>query len=540
MSQLFRELFLSSILAVALLVVVASLSASHAFAQPGASEIRGRLLDGAASSGNIRPEVLRDPAAKWQIPLAAQKVEFRALGGSNGSWVVESDGDGRFTFDPVASGVPDDVTCAAFAEVGGRRLYSPSFDPRAADPRIFLYPVGADPTGVQTVTTVVHTIEKRKSPNSEMQRWLKVAIRVELWNWGRDLFIGAKKAGGREILRVPLPPGARVEKNTGFVEGTRGRYSPDGRFLIWDEPVPGLADLVEGRRAGVSRSVWDIEYLVRPTPLYTLEYPLDLAPAERQRGVELGGFRVYAVHDDMKISDTEVGDQQRGEDGPRSSMKIDATHLELAREVTEHPLDGTSAHLDVYVPRGPSLVAADGLRRPVLVPVQISDSARGAISRKALFWHGGTVFIGITAIFLGLLFGRKRLPAEAVLDGLTSEQILDRIADLDERHERREISDSDYRRYRESLVTIAAEEISGESERPEGPVINPVVEATSARGPSLGERTYEVLREIDELDQADLPSGELVRRRAHLLEALYKSTRKDLSIRQTTGEDLET
>ena len=163
----------------------------------------------------------------------------------------------------------------------------------------------------------------------------------------------------------------------------------------------------------------------------------------------------------------------------------------------------------------------------MLVPVQISDAARGVISRKALFWHGGTIFIGITAVLFGLLLSRKGPPAEVILDGLSSEEVLDRIAELDKRYERNEISKADYDRYRESLVTIAAEEISGETSAARE-ADGAAASAAPPPQPAFGPRTREMLREIHDLDETDLPSAEQIQQRAHLLEALYKSLKKDL------------
>jgi hypothetical protein len=478
--------------------------------------VQGKILDGPASAAQATVQSFREGEA-WHVPVAARKVEIRALGAEPHSWTLETGGDGSFTLDTGLDALPAGTPFVAVAESSGQRLYSPSFDPSEKDLVVFVYPAGADARRVETVTTIVHDVEKSKVDGEE-RRLLRVQYRVEFWNFAAELYVGEEIAAGREVYRIPIPPGARLRINRGPVPGTRWKHAEDGRFLVIDEPVPGIPDLVHSRKTGRSRIAWEVEYLVEPTAFFTLEYPLALEPAARGRGMELGGFAVYVRHEDMKLEGSE---EERASDGEGASMEVEATHFAKAQEVERNPIDGARGKYDVYVPSGPGARVARGFK--VLVPVEISDVARGLISRKALFWHGGTVLIGLAAIGLGLFFGRRRPPPEAALEGLSSEEVLDRIAELDASHERGEIRDADYRRYRESLVAIAADEIAGAES------------AQRATGPSpravLGERTRAALAELSALDGKEATGAdlaELIQKRAHLLEALYASLRKDL------------
>jgi len=481
-------------------------------AQPGGVEIRGRCLDGPASSSAINARALSDPSASWQVPLARRRVDVRALGGVDRSWEVETDDDGRFRLDTGLARIPDGTPFVASTEGdGASRLWSPSFDPRAPALAVFLYPLAADPGSVQTVTTLVHSVER-----DEDARYLRVQCRVEFWNWGRELYVGDERSGAREISRLPLPPGAEITVNRGWAPGSRGRLSEDGKFLIWDDPIPGLADLVVGRQSDRARTTWDVEYRVAPSAVFSLEYPLALAPAERRPGIELGGFRVYTVRDDMTIE----GEERSGKIAAGAKgMRIESIHLERAFPVESNPIDGKPQKLDLYVPRdGKATEGRIDRGGLVLVPIEIADSARGVVSRDALFWHGGTVLVAVLAILAGLVLSRKGPPPEAVLDGLSSEEVLDRIAELDARFERGEIRDADYRRYRESLVAIAAEELAGAGGASSGD--------TPAR-PALADATRELLRQLGEIESRGATSSADIQQRAHLLEALYKALRKE-------------
>ena len=123
----------------------------------------------------------------------------------------------------------------------------------------------------------------------------------------------------------------------------------------------------------------------------------------------------------------------------------------------------------------------------------------------------------VLAVLLGLSLGPRGPSPDALLESLSGEQILDRIAELDARFERKEIGQEEYRRYREPLVELALEEIGEEGQKEAA--LRPALLPSSAR---------EILRRIGEMEQNGTASPERISERAHLLEALAKELLREL------------
>ena len=107
---------------------------------------------------------------------------------------------------------------------------------------------------------------------------------------------------------------------------------------------------------------------------------------------------------------------------------------------------------------------------------------------------------------------------------LSGEEVLDRIVDLDRRFEARKIREADYRRYREALVELAAEEIVGAEPASGEERVSPESDRTTALTAAvLPKEARAILRRLDELEEKSASDPQVITERAHLLEALAKT-----------------
>ena len=462
----------------------------------GALVLEGRIYDGPASNSRVRTEGLR--SATWKVPVAGREIEIRALRpGAEKSWKTTTGPDGGFRVETNLSNFREASPLVALVDGDGRQFFTGSFNLEEKKPlEIFAYPAGEDPGRVRTIAKVVHSIEKEGG-----FRYLKVQFRVEFLNGGDSIYIGQKsRDGSREVYRIPIPAGAVLRRNEGPVPGTRWKKSPDGRFLIIDEPVQGFADLLaRGHQPGVDGPGWLVEYRLPATNLFTLTYPQTLRPLSRQEG-QGDGFLVFVQDGDMKIEPT-----------VSSLQKFNDT-------VKTNPLAQTSKSFDVYGTRPDAAPEAGALLR---VSIELSDMAIGEMSEDALFWHGGTIAVILLGILAGIALGRSRAPAislEGLTGGQSSPGILDQIASIDALRASGGIAEGEYQRQREVLVELAAGELeSGKAGSESG-----------APAAIFSTNTRKVLARIAELDEKTEAGIEDVQERAHLLESLYKSLRNDL------------
>lgn len=451
-----------------------------------AGMIEGRLFDGPASTAKIRVEGFG--SSTWKVPLADVSVKVRAVGeGESGEWTATTSKDGGFS---VETGASNASLYVATATAGGRELFTGAFAAKATGAiELFAYPISDNPDRVRSTTKIYHTIQKVSGAYL-----LKVQLQVELVNGSDTLYVGKRlKDGAPEIFRIPLPAGAQLITNKGPVPGMKMRVSGDGKFLIIDEPLVGLADLAASQQVGGVKG-WSAEYTIPASDLFTLVYPQPLTPMGRAEG-RPPGFLVYVQEGEMQID-------------PVLSPVQKLTTLK------EGPLGGTPRSFDVYA------ISADSKRAPgdpVPVPIEISDVAVGEVSEKALFWHGGTLSIILLSILAGLAFNRKK-GLSVSIDGAAGGDlyaVLDQIAKLDELSASGSITPETYNAQRAVLVELAAGEIE-QGSSPAGPAV--AVPAVSSAAQSLISR-------IAELDAQPEATVEAAQERAHLLESLYKSMR---------------
>ena len=463
--------------------------------------VEGRVLDGAASTESIRPQ--QQPTG-FEVPLADQEVELLATGAAVGPWTVQTDAAGAFRVDTGIDRLPPETLLVVRARIDGLVRYSPSRPAKAGTQPFFVYPLSSNPARVQSMLKVVHDITSRTDAETEKtQKLLRVRIRVQFLNRSGELYVGTSRAGrSREVFRVPVPAGAEVLRNQGPIAGTYWEWSKDRKHLVVRQPVGGLADVMTAINRGEDLPSWDIEYTLPASEYFTARYEFDVRPSNRESGDPFPGFLVYVPKDVVQLTGQDFGK------GP---------------EVGRDPLSGEETHLDVYGPKKP-LEAGQSM----LVPLELDSQSIGRIDREALWWHGGTLCVALGALFLGLLFGRKRPPAEAVLDNLSSEQVLDRIAELDDRFERKEISEAEYLRYRAPLVEIAAEELrageGGSSESAAPGASDGAVTGSRTEGRrELPAEVESLIEQVREIDARSEKSPEAIGQRAGLLESLYQA-----------------
>ena len=453
--------------------------------------VEGRLFDGPASTAKIRVEGVG--SSTWKVPLADVPVEVQAVGkGESGTWAATTSNNGEFSVD---TGTAGGSLYVVIATAGDRKLFTGAFAAKASGTiETFAYPVSDNPERVRSTTKIYHTIQKVSGAY-----FLKVQLQVELVNGSDTLYVGKRprtateQDAGPEIFRIPLPAGARVITNKGPVPGMKMRKSRDGKFLVIDEPLVGLADLAASQQIGSVRG-WSVEYVIPGSDLFTMVYPQPLTPMGRSEG-RPPGFLVYVQEGEMRIDPV-------------------LSPLQKLTTLKEGPLGGAPRSFDVYA------ISADSKRAPrdpVPVPIDISDVAVGEVSEEALFWHGGTVAVILLSILAGLALSRKK-GRPISIDGSAGGDlyaVLDQIARLDELSASDSITPETYNAQRAVLVEVAAGELEQGSSS----------EVSSVPAPAISSATRGLISRIGELDARPETTVEATQERAHLLESLYKSMR---------------
>ena len=440
--------------------------------------IEGRLFDGPASTAKIRVEGFG--SSTWKVPLAD-------VSGEAGAWTATTSKDGGFS---VETGTSKALLYVARAAAGGRELFTGTFAAKASGAiELFAYPISDNSERVRSTTKIYHTVQKVSGAYL-----LKVQLQIELVNGSDTLYVGKKlQDGTSEVFRIPLPAGARLITNKGPVPGMKMRISRDGKFLVIDEPLVGLADLAASQQLGNIRG-WSVEYTIPASDLFTMVYPQPLTPMGRAEG-RPPGFLVYVQEGEMQIDPV-------------------LSPLQKLTTLKEGPLGGVPRSFDVYA------ISADSRHtpgNPVSVPVDISDVAVGEVSEKALFWHGGTLSIILLSILAGLALSRKKGHSISI-DGSAGGDlysVLDQIAGLDELSASGSITPETYNAQRAVLVELAA----GELEQ------SPSPEASAVPAPAIPSAACGLISRIAELDAEPEATVETTQERAHLLESLYKSLR---------------
>jgi hypothetical protein len=452
----------------------------------GAVTLEGRAHDGEASAAAVREAFRagRAPEDSEKTPLVDTELTVdllslapksdEAAGKPVKSWKVKTDSTGGFKVETGLDAVPDGHGLVASAVKSGTRIYSPFFLPGTPGQAIHLYPPSESATGVTAHLKVVYDLQEEKDVPG-----LRFRASLQVMNAGGHLYVG-RPAGSRwrEIWRLPMPPGAQIVSQKSPQPGSAGwRVSSDGKWLILDTPVPGVCDYA-------LQGAWEVQCVApaRQSLVQTFPVSFNLEP-ER--------MSVWCIHQDMDLTSARLG-------------------LPPFVDKVPDPFTGEERQFKVLF-ANESLKAGEDVR----VALTVDNAAIGQISRKAFLWVGGFVLLVLLALLLGALLGPEGAPPDLVLTGLGGGDPIDRIAKLDETFEAGQLTSHEYRRSREFLVALAADELGGGSAGPGG---------SAAGAPSgLSPQVKAILKRIDELDSIGAGDLSSVADRAHLLEALAKA-----------------
>jgi hypothetical protein len=442
--------------------------------------IRARAFDGAASaealSEAIRATQTLDDTLKVPLADAQLTVRLVALGDAGPSrrsepatlWECTTDPDGHFSVDTGLEAVPPGTAFVASAVRDGSRLYSPWFLPRTAagdsgdsrdsgrEPQsVHLYPTTESPRNVRADFKVAYDLLRESAgetsggtPVGTSEPLLRVRVGLRLLNAGGEMYVGRRSMGpGREVWRLPLPPGARIVERRGLQPGGEGwRVTADRRWLVLDTPIPGLCDVdLQG--------TWEVHYTLPARQTLVQMYPLPLALEAQQA-------TAWATEGDMELLSEPLSATDSG--------------------VFPDPLDGSPSRFRLRF--NPDPLEAG---RALTVAVSVDNAALGQVSHSAVKWVGSFLLLLLVALLVGLALGpRPGRPQEDPEDPEDPEDQedraagdsggaespgdpVDRIIALDARRARGEIDAGEFRRRREALLALLARQLNDQEEAPD-------------------------------------------------------------------------
>ncbi len=459
---------------------------------PAGAILAGKVFDGEGSSKAVHDAMrqgqqfspsLKTPLGGKDLTIALLGASGGSSGGANGasggsqSWKVTTDASGSFSLDTGLEKWPEKATLVAFADLDGRRLYSPFLRAAAESQDVHLYPSTESPVRITADMKVAYDILSSGEAKS-----LRVRVGLRLVNQGGALYVGQKvDSPWREVWRIPFPAGAVITANTGPHPGVGGwKLASDGRSLVLDVPIAGICDFELARQA------WEVQYVVPARQALVQSYPVTLS-------IDPQAFTVWCSHEDMTLTSPQLKNKDS--------------------RILPDPFTGEERHQEVLYSNEPLKAGSS-----VVAILGADNVAIGQmVSLGALKWVGGFVIVVVLSILCGLVLGPKGPAPEALLEGLSGDEVLDRIAQLDQRFARGEVRDRDYQRLREPLVELAAEEaaVSNAASTPSAP---------DGRGSAhLPQGVRRILQRIDEIEKSGGMDPALIAERAHLLEALAKA-----------------
>jgi len=460
---------------------------------------KGIAIDAAATVEKNRSRIL-ELSDSDKVPLAGAAVTLRFL--ANGvpakSWTAATDANGHFEVDTQLSSLPGEGRFVVETVHKGETLFSPFLLPSGAVEPIHLYAPSEDASNLGSpmgpILQVEHNVDDYENPKTGVtERVLHVTVSVTLLNAGSTMYVGTRRAGQREVFRIPLPEGATVLQQDSPDPASPGWLtSSDGRWLILDTPIPGVLD-IDRQIQKEGRISWRIVYVAPGRQISALAYPLPMSLDGRK-------FEARALHKKMALESEQLiafPEPQRLTAG----------------------LDGANQLFDVMA--NPPLDA----KQTIVLGLTVDSLPLKQVARGPLAWVGGFVLVLLLSVLCGLGLGRKGASPDMFLSKLSGAEVIDRIADLDRRHAAGEISDRDHGRYREALVRLASAELrAGESAADGGA-------AGGASAPSatavLPAPVREILERIEAIDASGATDPAAISDRTHLLEALLKAVQRN-------------
>ena len=460
--------------------------------------VSGKAIDAAATIDGYRAGMELDA---FQVPWSGSEVTLHLVVGettssSSRKWNVPLDGEGKFSMDTGMASIPTDGRLVISALREGEQYFSPFFR-NIQDETVNLYAISEDPADLRPNVTVEYAASGAGDSGT-----LRVKVELKLVNAGKTMFVGAKSGSPhREIFRVPIPvDGTVIDSSSPDPDSVGWRRSDDKLWMVIDTPIPGLLDLARQGMQAQESIPWSVTYETpgRQNLVQAFPIPFELKQAQ---------FAVWCYNEDQSIE----------------SASLTSTETYARTD----PITNRQRQFDVSYNQVKPLEAG----KTVVVALTTDSLVLKQISRRAAKWVLGFALIVVLGIVLGLALGPKGTPPELLLEGLAGDQVLDRIADLDQRHEAGKISDTDYRRYRSSLVQLAAEEL----EVPQSPAAAGEAHGATSVGPQLTTEMQELAARIREIDSSGATDPSTITERAQLLEALYKNVRGAEEKDTTTG-----
>ncbi|MCZ6795039.1 MAG: hypothetical protein O7J95_15660 [Planctomycetota bacterium] len=437
--------------------------------------VKGRLLDTAESIAAFRQAA---GPGKWRRPFADQPFHLELLPEGR-SWAGQSDAEGRFSIDTGLSGLPAGARMVVRCERRGETLFSRSFVPGATEAELYLSETTDDP---ENVTCEILALYDLTGTGDELR--FRVRLDVSFENASGFLYVGRKRGSRwREIFRLAVPPDAEVVESSGPFPGLDWKRSDDGKWVVIDEPLPGMLDQALLEKQGQTWG-WRLTYLTRASQYMSATFQV---PVRCDRLV------LAARKDAIKI--------------------LPAPELASPLTFPTDPLTKEPASFDVYTLNREHARLERGHR--LVLGIEVSSSAIGQVSFRALKWHIGFLLVSLVGILLGMILSPRKPAVDLALAGLSRDELLDRVAGLDRRFEAGKIQEGEYERYREALLGIIGEELEAAESAGARPSPSPSPVAESAAVRSLVHR----IREIDR----GATSPETIQERAHLLESLYNA-----------------
>jgi hypothetical protein len=474
-----------SIVAVLCFVVVGT---SHADA---AGVFRGRAIDARATIEQNRDKLPIVPDES-KVPLAATTVTLELFEGDSAprQWTATTDAAGRFQVELGLPSIPRGRFVAR-AQAGSTAVFSPFYLYSQEEQTLHLYPPTEDSKDVYAPPRGPCLKVDFNVQDSVDAPLLHVRVNVRLLNLGDTLYVGQERGGGsREICRIPFPDDANIlDTHTPDSTSPGWHRSEDGRWLILDTPIPGILDL-ERQGARENRG-WEVTYTLPGRQTLIQAYPL---PIE----METQKFVAFCLHKDMALTSPSLVT------GPEPISLPD-------------PLTKERKAFDVAYANRPLPV-----KETVVLALTVDNLILDQVSQGGLRWVGGFVLVVILAVLCGLAMGRQTTSPELLFGRLSADEILDRIASLDQRFQAGDLKEAEYRKSREALLQLAAAEGIGEADT-----------AASSAGersgtqPSLSVETRDLLQHIAGIDLGGASDPASISERSHLLEALYKTLSRE-------------
>jgi hypothetical protein len=491
-------------LAALLLATVLVLPAAALPAEgPAPSLFRGRLVDGASLIRGVRPSDVDGPRAGGDFlsklersPLSNRKFRLHITDGPGRgrNWPGTTDAEGRFTLPLDVQGLPE-APCLVAEVEGSPALYSTAVRPSAEEVEFRAYPTTESPNGLRgSMLHVYHAL----LPNPVSSRLdLEVRVELEIFNAG-EMYVGRPIAPrfwkwssppSREVLRVPVPAEASVVANRGPRGARWSEFPGDGswKWMVIDTPVPPFTEAAGG---GSIRDVWEVTYRMPASQEAVCVYPLGLKPS---------AFAAWAREDDMTLESAGLLHKSQQMNSLRPGEPPQQCTVLFSQD--EEIVPGSDVTIGIHV-----------------------DSAKlGEVNRGSLGVVMAFILGAVAAILAGLFLGRKGPSLEVVLEEATGEELIARIAQLDQRYAEKEVSEDEYRETRAKLLSMArylVPELAGTEGPASGRSAGAVPGAEAADGLSPAAR--ELLARLKSFESEGPLDAHRIHERALLLEELAR------------------